>query len=70
MILAYFLKNLKIFFVVLLMTLKSVCKSYTFQMQNGKLIQISDNMCPVDWDDDVFESMMKLLSKKMRVEVL
>ena len=39
-------------------------------MQNGKLIQISDNMCPVDWDDDVFESMMKLLSKKMRVEVL
>ena len=36
-------------------------------MQNGKLIQISDNMCPVDWDDDVFESMMKLLSKKMRV---
>ncbi len=26
-----------------------LCKSYTFQMKNGKLIQMSDKMCPVEW---------------------
>ena len=35
-----------------------VCKSYPFQMKNGKLIQMSDIMCPVDWDLVAFEKMM------------
>jgi Fe-S-cluster containining protein len=35
-----------------------VCKSYPFQMKNGKLIQMSNIMCPVDWDIVEFEKMM------------
>ena len=35
-----------------------VCKSYPFQMKNGKLIQMSNIMCPVDWDIAEFEKMM------------
>ncbi len=36
----------------------SVCKSYPFQIQNGKLTQMTDKMCPVDWDNQEFEKMM------------
>ena len=42
----------------------SVCKSYPFQMKNGKLIQMSDKMCPVEWDTKEFESMMTSHLKK------
>ena len=42
----------------------SVCKSYPFQMKDGKLIQMSDKMCPVDWDTKEFESMMSAHLKK------
>jgi Fe-S-cluster containining protein len=42
----------------------SVCKSYPFQMQDGKLIQMSDKMCPVDWDTKEFETMMTIHLKK------
>jgi hypothetical protein len=35
-----------------------VCKSYPFEMKNGKLSQMSDIMCPVDWDLTAFEEMM------------
>lgn len=42
----------------------SVCKSYPFQMQNGKLIQMSDKMCPVDWETAEFEKMMAVHLKK------
>ncbi|MBL7002193.1 MAG: YkgJ family cysteine cluster protein [Nitrosopumilus sp.] len=41
-----------------------VCKSYPFQMKNGKLIQMSDKMCPVDWDTKEFEAMMTTHLKK------
>jgi len=41
-----------------------VCKSYPFQMQDGKLIQMSDKMCPVDWDTKEFETMMAIHLKK------
>ena len=41
-----------------------VCKSYPFQMQGGKLIQMSDKMCPVDWDTKEFETMMAIHLKK------
>jgi len=41
-----------------------VCKSYPFQMKNGKLIQMSDKMCPVEWDDKEFEDMMSIHLKK------
>ena len=42
----------------------SVCKSYPFQRKDGKLIQMSDKMCPVDWDTKEFESMMLAHLKK------
>ena len=42
----------------------SVCKSYPFQMKNGKLIQMSDKMCPVEWDTEEFEDMMSTYLKK------
>ena len=35
-----------------------VCKSYPFQMEDGKLIQMSDKLCPVEWDTQEFEKMM------------
>lgn len=41
-----------------------VCKSYPFWMQDGKLIQMSDKMCPVDWDTKEFETMMTTHLKK------
>jgi uncharacterized protein len=42
----------------------SVCKSYPFQMKNGKLNQMSDKMCPVEWDTKEFEAMMLTHLKK------
>ena len=41
-----------------------VCKSYPFEMKNGKLTQMSSMMCPVDWDLLEFEKMMKIHLKK------
>ena len=35
-----------------------VCKSYPFEMKNGKLSQMSDIMCPTDWDLIGFKEMM------------
>ena len=35
-----------------------VCKSYPFEMKNGKLSQMSDIMCPTDWDLTGFKEMM------------
>ena len=46
----------------------SVCKSYPFQMKNGKLIQMSNIMCPVDWDISEFEKMMVSHLKKDETE--
>ena len=42
----------------------SVCKSYPFQMKDGKLIQMSSKMCPVDWNTEEFEAMMTTHLKK------
>jgi Fe-S-cluster containining protein len=42
----------------------SVCKSYPFQMKNGRLIQMSEKMCPVEWDTKEFEAMMSTHLKK------
>jgi uncharacterized protein len=42
----------------------SVCKSYPFQLRNGRLIQMTDKMCPVDWDTKEFEAMMNTHLKK------
>ena len=41
-----------------------VCKSYPFQMKDGKLVQMSDKMCPVEWDTAEFEKMMAIHLKK------
>lgn len=41
-----------------------VCKSYPFQMKDGKLSQMGDKMCPVDWDISQFEAMMSTHLKK------
>jgi Fe-S-cluster containining protein len=41
-----------------------VCKSYPFSMKNGKLIQMDNIMCPVDWDLAEFEKMMVSHLKK------
>jgi len=41
-----------------------MCKSYPFQIQDGKLIQMSDKLCPVDWDTKEFEKMMVSHIKK------
>ena len=46
----------------------SVCKSYPFQMKNGKLIQMSDKMCPVEWNTKEFEVMMSTHLKKDEAE--
>ncbi|MCV0393072.1 MAG: YkgJ family cysteine cluster protein [Nitrosopumilus sp.] len=46
----------------------SVCKSYPFQMKNGRLIQIDSKMCPVDWDSGEFEAMMSKHLKKDEYE--
>jgi len=41
-----------------------VCKSYPFSIKNGKLIQMNNIMCPVDWDLTEFEKMMTSHLKK------
>ncbi len=41
-----------------------VCKSYPFAIKNGKLIQMSNIMCPVDWELAEFEKMMITHLKK------
>ena len=46
----------------------SVCKSYPFQLKNGKLIQMSDKMCPVEWNAEEFEVMMSTHLKKDKDE--
>ena len=46
----------------------SVCKSYPFQMKNGKLIQMSEKMCPVEWNTKEFEAMMSTHLKKDEYE--
>jgi len=46
----------------------SVCKSYPFQMRDGKLAQMSDKMCPVDWNTKEFEAMMSTHLKKDKDE--
>lgn len=35
-----------------------VCKSYPFQIQGGKLIQMEHKLCHVDWNAEEFEKMM------------
>ncbi len=35
-----------------------VCKSYPFEMKNSELSQMSDIMCPTDWDLTGFKEMM------------
>ena len=45
-----------------------VCKSYPFTMENGKLIQMGNIMCPVDWDIGEFEKMMSSHLKKDKSE--
>lgn len=36
-----------------------VCKSYPFQLHDGKLLQMDDKLCPVNWDaTQEFETMM------------
>ena len=46
----------------------SVCKSYPFQIKNGKLIQMSGKMCPVEWNTKEFENMMSNHLKKDKDE--
>lgn len=41
-----------------------VCKSYPFELKDGKLIQMSEKMCPVEWDTVAFEKMMAIHLKK------
>ena len=41
-----------------------VCKSYPFSMKNGKLVQMGNIMCPVDWNLAKFEKMMVSHLKK------
>ena len=41
-----------------------VCKSYPFQLRAGKLVQMDDKMCPIDWDTKEFETMMATHLKK------
>lgn len=40
-----------------------VCKSYPYEMKDGKLAQMDDKMCPVEWDTS-FENMMAVHLKK------
>jgi len=37
-------------------------------MKNGKLTQMSDNMCPVEWNTREFEAMMSIHLKKDKDE--
>ena len=46
----------------------SVCKSYPFQMKNGKLIQMTEKLCPVEWNTKEFETMMSTHLKKDEYE--
>ena len=46
----------------------SICKSYPFQLKNGKLIQMSDKMCPVEWNTKEFKAMMSVHLKKDEYE--
>ena len=42
-----------------------VCKSYPFQLKDGKLVQMDDKMCPVNWGvAKEFETMMTTHLKK------
>ncbi len=41
-----------------------VCKSYPFQMKGDELIQMDSKMCPVEWNTDEFEVMMRSHLKK------
>lgn len=41
-----------------------VCKSYPFEMKDGKLSQMDDKMCPTEWDTAAFENMMAVHLKK------
>lgn len=41
-----------------------ICKSYPFQMEDGKLIQMNGKLCPVEWDTKEFEKMMRIHLKK------
>ncbi|MDE1844056.1 MAG: YkgJ family cysteine cluster protein [Thaumarchaeota archaeon] len=45
-----------------------VCKSYPFQILDGKLIQMDSKMCPVDWDTKEFDAMMSTHIKKDEAE--
>lgn len=45
-----------------------VCKSYPFEMKNGKLNQMTSMMCPIDWDIAKFEEMMITHLKKDEFE--
>ncbi len=64
-----FLKKLEMFLDVQLMNSSpDVCKSHPFQMKDGKLIQMSDIMCPVDWNISEFEKMMVTNLKKDETE--
>ena len=45
-----------------------VCKSYPFEIKNGKLAQMSDIMCPTDWDLSGFKEMMMPHLKKVEFE--
>ena len=46
----------------------SVCKSYPFQIQGDKLIQMEHKLCPVDWDISKFEKIMESHLKKDKEE--
>jgi len=41
-----------------------VCKSYPYEFKNGKLSQMDEKICPVDWDDTEFEKMMSIHLRK------
>ena len=41
-----------------------VCKSYPFELKRGKLSQMDEKMCPIDWDNTEFEKMMTTHLKK------
>ena len=45
-----------------------VCKSYPFQIKDGRLIQMDEKMCPVEWDTREFEKMMLSHLKKDEYE--
>jgi Fe-S-cluster containining protein len=45
-----------------------VCKSYPFQIRDGKLVQMDSKLCPVDWDVVQFKSLMESHLKKDEAE--